>query len=104
VIEKIDRDEKVISGLTSAFDALTGRGGRLTGHGGAASGQSLVSSWSDWTCPVRADRTQIESGRRLPGKLKRMTRRGGGVRDRTRWSNSASGRASGHRSKRRSLG
>jgi hypothetical protein len=32
------------------------------------------------------DRTLKEFGHILPGKLKRMTGRGGGGRDRTRWS------------------
>jgi hypothetical protein len=32
------------------------------------------------------DQTLIESGHILPGKLKRMTGRGGGGWDRTRWS------------------
>jgi hypothetical protein len=32
------------------------------------------------------DRTLTESGHILPGKLKRMTERGGGGWDRTRWS------------------
>jgi hypothetical protein len=32
------------------------------------------------------DRTLTESGHILPGKLKRMTGRGGGGRDRTQWS------------------
>jgi hypothetical protein len=31
------------------------------------------------------DRTLTESGHILPGKLKRMTGRGGGGRDRTQW-------------------
>jgi hypothetical protein len=79
--------------LRSAFHAMTGRGGRLTGRGGrltgrdgAASSQSPVSSWHDRTCPVRDDRTLIESGQSLPGNLTRMTGRGGGGWDRTRWS------------------
>jgi hypothetical protein len=58
----------------------------MTGRGKAASDQSLVSSWSDRTRPVRHDRTLTESGHMLPEKLKRMTGRGGGGRDRTRWS------------------
>jgi hypothetical protein len=103
--KRIDRKRRVIRGLRSARCALTGRGGRLTGRGGAASGHSPVSSWSDRTCPVRADRTQTESGRRSSGKLI--------AHDRTRWwipgpdavvNNDASGRASGHRSKRKSSG
>jgi hypothetical protein len=35
------------------------------------------------------DRTLTESGHTLPGKLKRMTGRGDGGRDRTRWSATA---------------
>jgi hypothetical protein len=65
---------------------MTGRAGRLTGRGRAASDQSLVSSWRDRTCPVRDDRTLTESGQNLPGNPTRMTGRGGGVRDRTQWS------------------
>jgi hypothetical protein len=80
-----DRDVRLRRGR-SAFKAMTGRAGRLTGHGGAASGQSPVSSWRDRTRPVRDDRTRTESGQRLPGNPTRMTGRGGGVRDRTQWS------------------
>jgi hypothetical protein len=72
--------------LRSAFHAMTGRGGRMTRRGKAASSQSPVSSWNDRTRPVRHDRTLIGSGQILPLKLKRMTGRGGGGRDRTRWS------------------
>jgi hypothetical protein len=72
--------------LRSAFHAMTGHGGRLTGRDGAASGQSLVSSWHDQTRPVRDDRTLTESDQSLPGNPTRMTGRGGGGRDRTRWS------------------
>jgi hypothetical protein len=82
---KRDLNER-LKRLRSAFHAMTGRDGRLTGRGGAASSQSPVSSWSDRTRPVRDDRTLIESGQRLPGKLKCMTGRVGGGRDRTRWS------------------
>jgi hypothetical protein len=35
------------------------------------------------------DQMLTESGHILPGKLKRMTGRGGGGRDRTRWSATA---------------
>jgi hypothetical protein len=72
--------------LRSAFHAMTGRGGRLTGRDGAASGQSLVSSWRDQTRLVRDDRTLTESDQSLPGNPTRMTGRGGGGQDRTRWS------------------
>jgi hypothetical protein len=72
--------------LRSAFHAMTGRGGRMTGRDGVASGQSPVSSWCDRTRPVRDDRTLTESGQSLPGNPTRMTGRGGGGRDRTRWS------------------
>jgi hypothetical protein len=65
--------------LRSAFHVMTGRAGRLTGRGGAAFGQSPVSSWHDRTCPVRDDRTLIESGQSLPENLTRMTGRGGGA-------------------------
>jgi hypothetical protein len=58
----------------------------MTGRGKAASGQGPVSSWNDRTRPIRHDQTLTESGHRLPGKLKRMTGRGGDGRDRTRWS------------------
>jgi hypothetical protein len=78
--------EQTVKGLRSAFHVMTGHGGRMTGRSGAASGQSPVRSWSDQTRPVRHDRTLTESGQRLLGKLKRMTGRGGGGRDRTRWS------------------
>jgi hypothetical protein len=62
---------------------MTGRAGRLTEHGGAASGQSPVTSWRDWTRPVRNDRMLTESDQSLPGNPTRMTGRGGGVRDQT---------------------
>jgi hypothetical protein len=72
--------------LRSTFRAMTERGGRMIERGGAASDHSPVSSWNDRRRPVRHDRTLTESGHRLPGKLKRMTGRGGDSRDRTRWS------------------
>jgi hypothetical protein len=72
--------------LRSAFHAMTGRGGRLTGRDGVASDQSPVSSWRDRTRSVRDDRTLTESGQSLPGNPTRMTGRGGGGRDRMRWS------------------
>jgi hypothetical protein len=61
----------------------------MTGRGGAASGHTPVSSWSDRTRPVRTDRTRSESGRGELGNSSRMTGRGGGNRDRTRWSTEA---------------
>jgi hypothetical protein len=58
----------------------------MTGRGGGSSGHSPVSSWNDRTRPIMHDRMLIESGHILLGKLKRMTGRGGGGWDRTRWS------------------
>jgi hypothetical protein len=75
--------------LRSAFRAMTGRGGHMTERGGAASDYSPVSSWNDRTRPIRHDQTLIESSHILSRKLKRMTGRGGGDRDRTRWSATA---------------
>jgi hypothetical protein len=83
--EKGDRNER-LKERRSAFHAVTGRADRLTEHGGVASGQSLVSSWRDQMCPVSADRTRTESGQRSPGNSSRLTGRGGGVWDRTQWS------------------
>jgi hypothetical protein len=61
----------------------------MTGRGEAASGHIPVSSWNDRTRPIIRDRTLTASGFDLPGKLRRMTGRGGGYRDRTRWSTGA---------------
>jgi hypothetical protein len=72
--------------LRSAFHAMTGRGGRLTRRDGAAFGQSPLSSRHEQTRPVRDDRTLTESDQSLPGNPTRMTGRGGGGRDLTRWS------------------
>jgi hypothetical protein len=85
-IEKKMATDVRLKRLRSAFHAMTERGGRLTGRDGATSGQSPVSSWCDRTRPVRDDRTLTESDQSLPGNPTRMTGRGGGGRDRTRWS------------------
>jgi hypothetical protein len=69
-MEKIDRDER-LKERRSAFHGVTERAG-------AASDQSPVSSWHD--------RTRIESNQRSPRNPSRLTRHGGGVRDRTQWS------------------
>jgi hypothetical protein len=50
--------------LRSAFYGVTGCAPRLTGRAVEASGQSLVSTFTDRTCPVRGDRTRKESGQR----------------------------------------
>jgi hypothetical protein len=83
--EKEEQDVR-LKRLRSAFNAMTGRAGRLIGRGRTASGQSPVSSWCDRTRPVRDDQTLIESGQNLPGNPTCMTGHGGGVRDRTQWS------------------
>jgi hypothetical protein len=57
-------DGSVEKELRPAFQGLTGHAPRLTGRAVEASGQSLVRSKCDRTCPFRGDRTRTESGQK----------------------------------------